>query len=182
MFGDFRAMWWDPQDKDRIILGSDGGVSVSVDGGKTGDYFPNMGVGEVYAVGVDMDDPYNVYGGMQDHDSWKGPSNGPTGRITLENWVTVGPGDGMYNVVDPTDSRWVYNTRELNQMGRMDQKTGVRTHIAPTRPAGPAAAPLQLDRADRAVAAQPEDRLRRRAGAVPIAQPAATPGKRSAPI
>ncbi len=136
VFGDFRAMWWDPQDKDRIILGSDGGVSVSVDGGKTGDYFPNMGVGEVYAVGVDMDDPYNVYGGMQDHDSWKGPSNSPTGRITLEHWVTVGPGDGMYNVVDPTDSRWVYNTRELNQMGRMDQKTGVRTPIAPSRPQG----------------------------------------------
>jgi len=136
VFGDFRAMWWDPQDKDRIILGSDGGVSVSVDGGKTGDYFPNLGVGEVYAVGVDMDDPYNVYGGMQDHDSWKGPSNGPTGRITLENWVTVGPGDGMYNVVDPTDSRWVYNTRELNAMGRMDQKTGVRTPIAPSRPQG----------------------------------------------
>ena len=136
MFGDFRAMWWDPDDKDRIILGSDGGVSVSVDGGKTADYFPNMGVGEAYAVGVDMDDPYNVYAGFQDHDSWKGPSNSPTGRITLEQWVTVGPGDGMYNVVDPTDSRWVYNTRELNQMGRMDQKTGVRTSIAPTRPAG----------------------------------------------
>ena len=136
VFGDFRAMWWDPDDKDRIILGSDGGVSVSVDGGKTGDYFPNMGVGEAYALGVDMDDPYNVYAGFQDHDSWKGPSNSPTGRITLEHWVTVGPGDGMYNVVDPTDSRWVYNTRELNQMGRMDQKTGVRTNIAPTRPAG----------------------------------------------
>jgi photosystem II stability/assembly factor-like uncharacterized protein len=136
VFGDFRAMWWDPQDKDRIILGSDGGVSISVDGGKTGDYFPNMGIGEVYAVGVDMDDPYNVYGGMQDHDSWKGPSNGPTGRITLEDWVTVGPGDGMYNVVDPTDSRWVYNSRELNQMGRLDQKTGIRTPIAPARPAG----------------------------------------------
>ena len=136
MFGDFREMWWDPQDKDRILLGSDGGVSVSVDGGKTADYFPNMGVGEVYAVGVDMDDPYNVYGGMQDHDSWKGPSNGPTGRITIENWVAVGPGDGMYNVVDPTDSRWVYNTRELNQMGRLDQKTGVRVNIAPARPAG----------------------------------------------
>jgi photosystem II stability/assembly factor-like uncharacterized protein len=136
VFGDFRAMWWDPDDKDRIILGSDGGVSVSLDGGRTGDYFPNMGVGEVYAVGVDMDDPYNVYGGMQDHDSWKGPSNGPTGRVTLENWITVGPGDGMYNVVDPTDSRWVYNTRELNQLGRMDQKTGVRTNIAPSRPQG----------------------------------------------
>jgi photosystem II stability/assembly factor-like uncharacterized protein len=136
MFGDFRCMWWDPDDKDRIILGSDGGVSVSLDGGKTASYFPNMGVGEVYAVAVDMDDPYNVYGGMQDHDSWKGPSNASMGRITLDNWITVGPGDGMYNVVDPTDSRWVYNTRELNQMGRMDQKTGIRANIAPTRPAG----------------------------------------------
>ena len=135
-FGDFRAMWWDPDDEQRIILGSDGGVSVSVDGGRTADYFPNMRVGEAYAIGVDMDDPYNVYGGFQDHDSWKGPSNGPMGTIMLDNWVTVGPGDGMYNVVDPTDSRWVYNTRELNQMGRLDQRSGVRVNIAPTRPQG----------------------------------------------
>ncbi|HEX5214879.1 MAG TPA: hypothetical protein VFV98_05420 [Vicinamibacterales bacterium] len=136
VFGDFRSIWWDAQDTQRIILGSDGGVNVSVDGGRTGDYFPNMGVGEAYALGIDMDDPYNVYAGFQDHDSWKGPSNSPTGRITLEHWVAVGPGDGMYNMVDPTDSRWVYNTRELNQMGRLDQKTGVRTNIMPTRPQG----------------------------------------------
>ena len=116
-----------------LILGSDGGVQFSNDGGKTTDYAPNLRVGEVYAIGVDMDDPYNVYGGLQDHDSWKGPSNGKTGIITVEDWVTVGPGDGMYNVVDPTDSRWVYNTRELNVMGRLDQKTGVRTDISPGR-------------------------------------------------
>jgi hypothetical protein len=82
-----------------------------------------------------MDDPYNVYAGFQDHDSWKGPVNSPTGRVTLEHWVTVGPGDGMYNVIDPTDSRWVYNTRELNQLGRMDQLTGIRTDIRPRRAA-----------------------------------------------
>ena len=136
VFGDFRSMWWDAEDADRIMLGSDGGVNISYDGGRTADYFPNMGIGEAYAIGVDMDDPYNVYAGFQDHDSWKGPVNSPTGRITLEQWVTVGPGDGMYNVVDPTDSRWVYNTRELNQMGRMDQRTGVRTDIRPRRAAG----------------------------------------------
>jgi photosystem II stability/assembly factor-like uncharacterized protein len=136
VFGDFRSIWWDPEDEKRLMLGSDGGVNVSYDGGRTGDYFPNMGVGEAYTVAVDMDDPYNVYGGFQDHDSWKGPSNSPTGRITLEHWVTVGPGDGMYNVIDPTDSRWVYNTRELNQMGRLDQRTGVRTDIRPTRQGG----------------------------------------------
>ena len=96
---------------------------------------------------------------------------------SLEDWVTVGPGDGMYNVVDPTDSRWVYNTRELNQMGRMDQKTGVRTDIAPAARAGRAAAALQLDRADRAFAAQPADRLRRRAGALPLARPRRSLGR-----
>jgi hypothetical protein len=41
----------------------------------------------------------------------------------------------MYNVVDPTDSRWVYNTRELNQLGRMDQQTGMRKDIRPPQPA-----------------------------------------------
>ncbi|MEX2272075.1 MAG: hypothetical protein WD690_11410 [Vicinamibacterales bacterium] len=133
VFGDFRSLWWDPQDEQRIMLGSDGGVNMSYDGGVTSDYHLNMRVGEVYAIGVDMDDPYSVYGGLQDHDSWKGPSNSKTGLITLEQWTTVGPGDGMYNQVDPTDSRWVYNTRELGNHGRFDQQTGRRTVIAPRR-------------------------------------------------
>ena len=171
VFGDFRAMWWDPQDRDRIILGSDGGVSVSVDGGRPATTSPTCGVGEVYAVGVDMDDPYNVYAGFQDHDSWKGPSNGRSGRITLENWVTVGPGDGMYNVVDPTDSRWVYNTRELNQLGRHGS---ARLACATTsrrrgRRRQPRLrynwiAPIALSPLD------PQDALRRRAGALPLAR------------
>jgi len=135
-FGDFRTMWFDPADPKRIMLGSDGGLQVSYDGGHTSDYFPNLRVGEAYAVGVDMDDPYHVYAGFQDHDSWKGPVNGRWGNIMLEDWVTVGPGDGMYNVIDPTDSRWVYNTRELNQLGRMDQQTGIRKDIRPPLPAG----------------------------------------------
>ena len=136
VFGDFRTMWWDPEDSNRIMIGSDGGVNVSYDGGRTADYFLNMRIGEMYAIGVDMDDPYNVYGGMQDHDSWKGPSNSISGRITLEHWTTVGPGDGMYNQVDPTDSRWVYNTREMGNHGRFDQQTGQRTVIAPPAPPG----------------------------------------------
>ena len=133
VFGDFRTIWWDDQDPQRVMLGSDGGVNVSVDGGRTGDYFPNMRVGEVYAVGVDMDDPYNVYGGLQDHDSWKGPSNGKNGRITLEDWVTVGTQDGMYNQVDPTDSRWVYNSYQLGGQRRLDQQTGQVAVIEPPR-------------------------------------------------
>ncbi len=136
VFGDFRTMWWDEQDPQRIMLGSDGGVNVSYDGGRTADYHLNIPIGEVYAVGIDMDDPYNVYAGLQDHDSWKGPSNAPSGRITLEDWTTVGTGDGMYNQPDPTDSRWVYNTLQAGGQARFDQLTGRQTRIPPPTPPG----------------------------------------------
>ena len=136
VFGDFRTIWWDEQDPQRIMLGSDGGVNVSYDGGRTATYFPNMPLGEVYAIGVDMDDPYHVYAGLQDHDSWKGPSNGKSGRITLEDWVTVGTQDGMYNQVDPTDSRWVFNSYQTGGQRRFDQRTGLATVIEPRRPPG----------------------------------------------
>jgi len=135
-FGDFRTMWIDPQDPDRLIFGSDGGVYVSYDGGRTCHHYYNIPLGEFYAVGVDMEDPYNIYGGLQDHDSWKGPSNGWAGEITLSDWVTVGGGDGMYNAIDPTDSRWVYNNREFGAMWRLDQKSGVQTPIMPRREKG----------------------------------------------
>src|SRR5579871_2594557 len=135
-FGDFRSLWIDPQDSDRMIATSDGGVYQSFDGGKTSQHYLTIRGGEVYALGVDMETPYNIYEGLQDHESWKGPSNGWTGSVGVEDWVTVGIGDGMYNQVDPTDSRWVYNTQEFGAHGRYDQKTHERVRIAPTRPPG----------------------------------------------
>lgn len=136
MFGDVRTLWIDPENSDRIILGSDGGVFISYDGGKTCDHHYNLPLGEFYAIGVDMEDPYNIYGGLQDHDSWKGPSNAWSGQIMLEDWVTVGGGDGMYNQIDPEDSRWVYNALQFGGHQRVDQKTGTQTNIQPRRGEG----------------------------------------------
>jgi len=135
-FGDFRTLWIDSQNSDRMMAGSDGGVCVSYDGGKTCDHLSNLPIGEVYALTVDMEEPYNLYAGLQDHESWKGPSNGWSGSVGLADWFTVGIGDGMYNQVDPMDSRWVYNTQEFGRPGRYDQQTRTRKIIAPTRPAG----------------------------------------------
>ena len=134
-FGDFRTLWIDPENPDHMLAGSDGGVSISYDGGRTCDHFANLPLGEVYALTVDMETPYNIYAGLQDHESWKGPSEGWSGSIGEEDWSTVGTGDGMYNQVDPTDSRWVYNTQEFGRLGRYDQKTRERKIIAPTQPA-----------------------------------------------
>jgi len=134
-FGDIRTMWIDPENPERIFMGSDGGVNISYDGGKTCDNYTNLPLGEFYAIGVDMEDPYNVYGGLQDHESWKGPSNNWSGRITIADWVTVGNGDGMYNQIDPTNSRWLYNTSQFGGHYRVDQKLGTRVNIVPRRDA-----------------------------------------------
>lgn len=135
-FGDVRTLWIDPQNSNRIFMGSDGGVHISYDGGKTCDFYDNLPMAQYYAIGVDMEDPYNIYGGLQCHDSWKVPSNSWSGQITMEDLVTVGTGDGMYNVVDPNDSRWVYNTSQFGGHHRVDQKLGIRTNIQPRREEG----------------------------------------------
>jgi photosystem II stability/assembly factor-like uncharacterized protein len=131
-FGDFRMLWIDLEDPNRIIAASDGGVYLSYDGGRTCDHLLNLPLGEVYSLGVDMDVPYNIYAGLQDHESWKGPSNAWTGWVSVEHWVSTGTGDGMYNQIDPTDSRWLYNNQEFGSLSRVDQKERTRTRIAPT--------------------------------------------------
>jgi photosystem II stability/assembly factor-like uncharacterized protein len=134
--GDFRAMWIDPQDSERMLMGTDGGLHVSYDGGRTTDHFADLRGGEFYAIAVDMEEPYRIYGGMQDHDSWRGPINGWRGQVGPEDWITVGDNDGMYNQVDPTDSRWVYNTIQWGGHRRADMRTLTRTLIEPKRAAG----------------------------------------------
>jgi len=135
-FGDVRTFWIDHENSDRMLFGSDGGVYVSYDGGKTCDHLYNIPLGEFYAIAVDMEEPYNIYGGLQDHDSWKGPTNGWSGEVTLGDWVTVGIQDGMFNAVDNEDSRWAYNTYQFGGHGRVDQKLGTRTDIQPVREKG----------------------------------------------
>jgi photosystem II stability/assembly factor-like uncharacterized protein len=136
-FGDFRMLWIDQQDPNRIIAGSDGGIYISYDRGRTSLHCLNVQLGEIYALGIDMENPYNVYVGMQDHESWKGPSNAWTGWNGVEHWVSTGTGDGMYNQVDPTDSRWLFNNQEFGSLSRVDQVERTRTRIAPTLgPAG----------------------------------------------
>jgi len=135
-FGDIRTLWIDPQNSNRILMGSDGGVYISYDGGGTCDYYDNLPMAQYYAVAVDMEEPYNIYGGLQCHDNWKVPSSSWSGRVTLEDCIPLGGGDGMTNLVDPNDSRWVYNTIQFGGHYRVDQKLGTRTNIVPRREEG----------------------------------------------
>jgi photosystem II stability/assembly factor-like uncharacterized protein len=136
MFGDFRTLWFDPENPLRMISGGDGGIAISYDGGKTSDAYSNIPLGSIYAIGVDMEDPYNVYAGLQDHEHWRGPSNSASGRVTEQDWFALGNGDGIFTQVDPTDSRWLYTTRQYGGHTRVDQKLGYTTTIQPRRAQG----------------------------------------------
>jgi photosystem II stability/assembly factor-like uncharacterized protein len=135
--GDNHALWINPADSNHLILGHDHGMGVSFDNGATWWSPDNKPLAQFYAVGYDMEYPYNVYGGLQDNGSWKGPSTmRGGGSIPFEAWISVGGGDGMYNVVDPKDSRWLYNESQFGPLTRVDQITGERKGIRYNRPQG----------------------------------------------
>ena len=138
IFGDVRTLWIDPQNSDRMIIGDDAGFYLTHDGGKSSDHISHLPVGEAYGVSVDMEDPYNIYVSLQDHEDWKAPSIGPRGNISILDWVAISSGDGMFTRVDPKDSRWAYTTSEWGGIFRTDQKLGYRVSVRPSRPGGDA--------------------------------------------
>jgi photosystem II stability/assembly factor-like uncharacterized protein len=129
--GDDHALWIDPENSDHMILGYDHGMGITYDGGKNW-YHPDfMPLAQFYAIGVDMSHPYNVAGGTQDNGSLMGPSTKRNGSpIRLEDWQMVGGGDGMYNVFDTSNNRYLYNESQFGPLSRLDLKTGERKQIA----------------------------------------------------
>ncbi|MFY0592336.1 VPS10 domain-containing protein [Roseivirga sp.] len=128
--GDNHAMWIDPDDSEHMVLGYDHGMGITYDAGKTWYHPDEIPLAQFYAVDVDMAYPYNVYGGLQDNGSVKGPSSMKDGSaITFEQWARVGGGDGMYNVVDRTNNRFLYNESQFGPLSRLDMKTGISKSI-----------------------------------------------------
>jgi len=136
--GDSHALWINPKDSLHMLNGYDHGMTITFDGGRNWYHPDNLPLAQYYAVGIDMDVPYNVYGGLQDNGSKKGPSTRRGGgNIPFEDWTNVGGGDGMYNVVSWADSRWLYNESQFGVIQRVDQQTGQSQSIAANRPARP---------------------------------------------
>lgn len=103
---DHHALWINPADGKHMLLGNDGGLYVSYDEGAWWKHINNMPVGQFYTVNVDMETPYNVYGGLQDNGVLKGSSRSEP-NVT-KHWEYIGGGDGMYVAPDPRNSRLVY--------------------------------------------------------------------------
>ncbi|HEY3777192.1 MAG TPA: hypothetical protein VGL35_03970 [Rhizomicrobium sp.] len=142
--GDHHGLWIDPTDPDRLINASDGGASVSVDGGKTWSTELNQPTAQFYHVAVDNDFPYHVYGAQQDNSSIAIASRDDEGAITDKDWYDVGGGEAGFVVPDPRDSDIVYSTNE-NLIIRWNKKNdqGRVIDVWPIDASGHAAADLE---------------------------------------
>ncbi|HSN87002.1 MAG TPA: hypothetical protein VL025_09610 [Thermoanaerobaculia bacterium] len=132
---DHHAMWIDPNDGRRMMNGNDGGVYLSGDRGRTWSFVANLPVPQFYHVRVDNAVPYNVYGGLQDNGSWKGPGTvWENGGIRNHHWQEVQFGDGFDTVPDPRDPMRGYAMSQEGYLSRYDLKTGERKDIRPATP------------------------------------------------
>ena len=132
---DHHAWWIHPEDGSFIIDGNDGGLNISRDAGASWRFVGNLPVGQFYHVSVDNEYPYNVYGGMQDNGSWRGPAYvWKTQGIRNSYWQEIAFGDGFDVVPDKDNSRFGYAMSQQGNVSRYDWKTGNNYGVKPTHP------------------------------------------------
>lgn len=132
---DHHAFYIHPDDPSYLIDGNDGGLNISRDRGKTWRFASNLPVAQYYHISVDMDYPYNVYGGMQDNGSWQGPAYvWRQGGIRNSYFEELYFGDGFDVVVDSSNSRYAFAMSQQGNVGRVDLHTGHSRFVKPVHP------------------------------------------------
>ncbi len=143
--GDNHDMWIDPLNPDRMVVGHDGGVSLSTTRGESW-LRPRLPIAQMYHVHTDNQVPYFVYGNRQDGASHRGPSNSLTGgSIPIGAWHSVGGCESGFAVPDPVDANIVWSGCYEGILDRYDVRTGHSRNVSvwPDNPEGWPAADLR---------------------------------------
>lgn len=132
---DHHAWWIHPKDGSFMIDGNDGGLNITRDRGKSWRFIGNIPVAQFYHINVDNEFPYNVYGGMQDNGSWRGPAYvWKSQGIRNSYWQEISFGDGFDVIPDKDDSRYGWSMSQEGSVLRYDYVTGNNYTIKPTHP------------------------------------------------
>ena len=132
---DHHAWWIHPTNGQFMMDGNDGGMNITRDGGKTWRFIGNLPVAQFYHIAVDNEFPYNVYGGMQDNGSWRGPAYVWKDQgIRNSYWQEISFGDGFDVVPDKDDSRFGWTMSQQGYVSRYDWQTGNNYIVRPTHP------------------------------------------------
>ncbi len=134
---DHHALWIDPREPRRMLLGNDGGMYESRDRGDTFRFVGTLPLAQYYHVAVDGETPYNVYGGLQDNNSWRGPSSvWQRGGVKAHHWKRVGGGDGFETLPDPENPARGYSLSQGGNLMRWNVETGEVRDAKPQAPVG----------------------------------------------
>jgi photosystem II stability/assembly factor-like uncharacterized protein len=136
--GDHHDLWIDPTNPRRMLAGMDGGIDISVDGGKNW-YAPPLPLAQFYHVAADSHVPYRVSGTVQDFGTASGPSNSLcTSGIARGDWHEVGGGETGFTVPDPSDPDVVYAGEYGGYISKYNHRTRQAENVSiyPTTPSG----------------------------------------------
>lgn len=137
---DHHALWINPDRPGHLINGNDGGINITYDDGQHWMKNNSPKVGQFYAINIDHEQPYNVYGGLQDNGVWKGAHNNTEDsrwHQTGKNpWEMIMGGDGMQVQIDDRNSNIVYTGFQFGNYYRLDLASGKRKYIQPKHELG----------------------------------------------
>ena len=124
---DYHRIWINPEQPNIMMIASDQGATISVNGGQTWSSWYNQPTAQFYHVITDNQFPYWVYGGQQESGSVGIASRGDTGAITSRDWRTVGLEEYGYAAPDPLNPNYIYG----GKLSRFDKRTGQVQNIMP---------------------------------------------------
>ena len=132
---DNHSLWINPKDSKHLILGNDGGVAITQDKGDSWRFVQNLAISQFYHIRVDDAHPYNIYGGLQDNGSWRGPAEvWDSAGIRNLHWQEIGFGDGFDAMPFPDDVTKGYSQSQGGYLNRWDITTGEQSLIMPPPP------------------------------------------------
>lgn len=130
---DYHAVDIDPTDPNHLLVGNDGGLYETYDGGRNWRHFNMLPLSQFYRVAVDHSKPfYRIYGGTQDNGTQAVPSR-TLNRVGIRSsdWETVGGADGFQPRIDPKDPNTVYVMTQNGGLSRLDRTTGTSRPLRP---------------------------------------------------
>ena len=137
---DHHALWINPKNPNHLINGNDGGVNITYDDGENWIKNNSPSVGQFYAINVDNEKPYNVYGGLQDNGVWVGAYGAREDKSWHQSghypWKSIMGGDGMQIQIDSRNHNIVYTGFQFGNYFRLNLETEEQTYIQPKHELG----------------------------------------------
>ncbi|MCK8523627.1 glycosyl hydrolase [Aquimarina sp. D1M17] len=139
---DHHSLWINPSNPKHLINGNDGGINISYDDGEHWIKANQPNVGQFYAINIDHETPYNVYGGLQDNGVWVGANTSQENSEWHQSghypWESIMGGDGMQVQIDNRDANIVYTGFQFGNYFRLDRANNKQTYIQPKHELGDA--------------------------------------------